>query len=84
MSGFAQQVRDGTVLWCPVNWERPANRHYQDRHALSFPSVVIVKVRGGRETDAVKLDELWRMTSDPAGFTAHVQRHVRAALEDGP
>jgi len=78
---FAQEVARGRVAWQEVNFdEQPA---LAKRYDVSASTVVVVKMRGGREVEFRRLDEVWTLTDKPAELSAFVAGAVRRYLGEG-
>jgi len=79
-SGFADQLTAGTLEWQVVNFDEPANEHFQKDYELAAPSVVLVRFRGGKQTDWKNLPEVWELVGDKKAFVEFVTKSVREFL----
>ncbi len=75
-SGFAKLIEDSSVVWRVVNFEDSANQHYVDDYQLYSQSLVLSRVRNGKEVAWKKLEEIWTLVGDQEKFTAYVQSEL--------
>jgi hypothetical protein len=68
------------VAWRLENCEKPGNEHFVDDYEIVAPSVVLVAVRDGKQTEFKNLDEVWSLVHDEEAFVEHVQKEIRALL----
>jgi len=76
---FADAMSDGRVEWRTVNFHE--RRDLAERYDLVASSVVVSKVRGGREVKFEKLDRTWQLLGDPPAFRSYITGAVRSLLE---
>jgi len=50
-SGFADQLGDESLVWRPVNRESPENAHFNEDFKLVTSSLILVKIKDGRQTE---------------------------------
>lgn len=81
-SGFADQLRDRRIGWRVVNYELPGNEHFLTDYELVFPSVILVKLQQGRQTNWKNLDRVWELVGDKREFVEYFQQEARAFVED--
>jgi len=77
-SAFAASLKDGTMQWAMVNTDEKANAHYVKDYGLYTKSVVLVRVRDGRQIGFKVLDKVWEHLNDKAAFIKYVQDETRA------
>ena len=78
--GFAGELKTGAIEWRPVNVQLPENRHFIQDYRLYTRSVVLVKVKDGREMEWRNLDKVWDLVWNKDAFVKYVQANVRAYL----
>jgi hypothetical protein len=79
-TGFAGDLKSGAIQWRPVNVQLPENRHYIQDYRLFTRSLVLVKVRDGKQVEWRNLDKVWELVGDKAQFEKYVQTNVKAYL----
>ncbi|HRU05366.1 MAG TPA: nitrophenyl compound nitroreductase subunit ArsF family protein [Candidatus Brocadiia bacterium] len=78
---FAQERSRGRVAWQEVNFdEQPA---MAKRYDVSASTVVVAKIRGGKEVEFRRLDEVWTLTDKPAELAAFIAGVIRGYLDEG-
>ena len=78
---FARELEEGSLIWRMIEVDVPANSHFIKQYQLFTKSVVLSKIRGGRETEWKNLDKVWPLLNDKETFTAYVSDEVRTFLE---
>lgn len=80
-SGFAEEQKAGRIAYRDINWQTRGNEQYQSQYGLAFSTVVLSKLRDGREERFKKLDETWMMLSDREALARHIGAEMKAMLE---
>lgn len=53
-STFPEQLKDGRLNWCSVNYEEPGNEHYASDYKLTAPCLVLARIKGGKTSGMAK------------------------------
>jgi len=80
-TGFPDALRDGRLQWRVVNVEEPGNSHFIRDYQLYTQSVVVVEMKGGKQTRWKNLEQVWNLLGDKAAFIGYVQKEVGAYLK---
>jgi len=80
--GFPEQLKNGSIEWRPVNVQLPENRHFIRNFRLFTRSLVLVKVRNGKEQEWRNLEQVWDLVRDKGRFLKYVQDNVKSYLGD--
>jgi hypothetical protein len=83
-SGFAEELKSGSVQWQVVNYESPGNEHYAIDYAVAAPNVVLAMFEDGKQTKWKGLPEVWEHYGDKAVFIAFVQTSLNEFLGKSP
>lgn len=78
--GFREELKKGTIQWRPVNVQLLENRHYIQDYRLFTRSLVLVKMRDGKQVEWRNLDKVWELVSRKGDFFRYVQMNVKAYL----
>jgi cytochrome c biogenesis protein CcdA len=84
-SGFEKQLAEGSLAWRVVDFDEPANRHFDKDYALGgIPSVVFVKMKNGKSLACEVLPAVWgSITSDTkAEFIEYIQKEIRGFMQE--
>ncbi|MGQ9576872.1 MAG: nitrophenyl compound nitroreductase subunit ArsF family protein [Thermoguttaceae bacterium] len=79
-AGFPEELRQRQIHWRVVNYDEPGNEHFVLDYELACPSVVLVKMSGGKRTQWKNLPELWELVENKPAFMAFIQNNVRELL----
>jgi hypothetical protein len=78
--GFAGDLKNGAIEWRLVNVQLPENRHFIQDYRLFTRSLVLVKVRDGKQVEWRNLEKVWDLVGDKADFVKYVQTNVKDYL----
>lgn len=78
--GFAEALAEGTIEWHPVNVQLPQNRHFIQDYQLFTKSVVISRLKDGRQVEWKNLERVWELVGNRAEFQNYIRGEVRAYL----
>ncbi len=81
-TGFPQQLQQGVIEWRPVNVELRENRHFVRDFNLASSSLVLVKMRDGRQRGWRNLDKVWTLVRYKNEFIKYVQNNLKNLLND--
>lgn len=81
-SGFAEDLKKGSLQWKVVNYQTPENEHFAKEFGLLSASVVLVKIDGGQQVAWKLLPEVWDLWGDKPAFLSFVQKALREFQED--
>ncbi|MHB9030954.1 MAG: nitrophenyl compound nitroreductase subunit ArsF family protein [Candidatus Latescibacterota bacterium] len=81
--GFADALKKGSMIWRMVNVDQSANNHFIKDYQLFTKSVVLVKMRDGKQTEWKNLDKIWNLLNDQAAFQKYVTDEVKQFVEKG-
>jgi len=79
-AGFAGELADGALAWRAVNIETPGDEHFERDFEIDRQTLMFVEWRGGNAVRSAKLERVWELVEDSAGFESYVQKEMRAFL----
>jgi hypothetical protein len=79
-TGFADDLKGGTLEWHVVNIDEDANKHYIKEYQLYTKSVILSHVKDGKEIGWKNLDKVWTLLGDKEGFVNYVQTETRTFM----
>jgi len=83
-SGFAEQLKTGTLQWRPVNVDEEGNGHFAEDYQLYTKSVVLSKMKGEKEITWKNLDKIWELVrGDKEAYLKYIQDEVTAFIGEG-
>jgi len=75
-TGFAKELADGRLEWKRENFQE--NEDMARRYNVASSSVVVVRMRDGKEVAHQTLDKVWTLVGKPEEFAAYVGGAIRA------
>ena len=79
-NSFPKALKEGRLLWKPVNVDKPKNRHFIKEYGLFTKSLIITEVKGEKQTKWKNLDKVWQLLRDQEKFSAYVIQEVKKYL----
>ena len=79
--GFREELKKGAVEWRPVNVQLLENRHFIQDYRLFTRSLVLVKMKDGKQVEWRNLDKVWELVGRKGEFLKYVQTNVKAYLK---
>ncbi len=78
---FAKGLKDGSVKFVSVNVDDDKNEHFIGDYQLLVRSVVIAKIKNGKEVGYRKLDKVWQLHNDPEEFMNYFNTEANTLLK---
>jgi len=79
---FPDELQQGIVQWKSINLASAENRHFATEYQLYSRTLVLVKVRDGRQAAYNNLMDGWQLIEDRAALKRYVQSEVRDYLKE--
>ena len=79
-TGFAEELKDGRLVFQAVNIEERENAHFVEDYKLYTKSVILVDERSGKETAWKNLAKVWQLLNDKDAFVRYIQTETRTYL----
>jgi hypothetical protein len=79
--GFAPELANGRLEFRLVNIELPENQHFAQDYKLFTKSLVLVRMRDGKQVEWKNLSQVWELTGEHDAFLSYVRGEVRNYLE---
>jgi hypothetical protein len=79
-TGFADELASGDLQWEVVNYEAAGNEHFAELYQVVAPTVVLVRMEGGKPTRWANLMRVWELVGDQDAFTEYIQTETRTLL----
>jgi len=81
-SAFAEEIKDGRLVWRVVNVEVPGNEHFIQDYQLYTKSLVIVHEVQGERAEWKNLEKVWQLVQDKPRFVRYVQDEMHGYLKE--
>ncbi len=79
-SGFADQLKSGSIEIKVINIEEPDNKHFVDDYKLYTKSVILSDVKGGKETGWKNCEKVWTLLGNEEKFIEYIQSEIKTFL----
>ncbi len=76
-TGFAEQLKDSSIVWRVINFEDEGNEHFAKDYQLYSQSLIVSRVRDGKETEWKSLDKIWTLVGNKDKFISYVRSEVK-------
>jgi len=80
-TGFADQIKDGTLRFESVNIDEQENKHFVSDYQLYTKSVIICNMEDGRQKEWKNLTKVWQLIRNKDEFIKYVQDEINAYLK---
>jgi hypothetical protein len=75
---FADKIKSGAIEWKTVNVEKPENKHFIQEFEVYGPTLLISRVKKGKQADWKKLDKVWELIRNKSEFSKYVENEIKA------
>jgi hypothetical protein len=79
--GFSRELASGKLEFQLVNIEKPENQHFAQDYKLFTKSLVLVRIKDGKQVEWTNLSQVWELTGEHEAFLEYVKGEVRGYLE---
>ncbi len=73
---FSEQVKTGELEWKVVNVEDPGDEHFINDYKLVTKSIVLSRVKDGKERNYKNLDKIWAIVDDETAFKNYIRDEI--------
>lgn len=80
-SGFAEQLKAGTVEFHYIDFQDPKNAKLSAAYGVAGPTLIVTKVAGGKVVETKNLKDIWANAGNKAAFVKYVQANVKSYLK---
>ena len=81
-SAFSPSLGNGRLQWRVLNVDEPANRHFIEDYRLITRSVIVSKMRDGKQVEWKNLEKIWELVGNKPAFVKYIQDEVSSYLGD--
>lgn len=80
-TGFAPQIKDGSVKMLMIDFQDDRNQKYTEAYQISGPTLVLMDVHDGKVTSWKPAPKVWSLVGNKDAFLKYVQDEVKSYLE---
>lgn len=81
-TGFAEELRNGTLKFESVNVQEGKNEHFVKDYQLYTKSLVICDLKDGKQVQWKNLNKVWQLIRNKDEFINYVQNEISAYLKE--
>ena len=78
---FAQELKEGKIVFMQVNTDRRENAHFVQDYQLYTKSVVLSLVKNGQQVRYKNLERIWDLLRDPKKYHDYIRDEIKPFLE---
>lgn len=75
-SGFAEQLKDSSIIFRIENFEQEGNEHFAKDYQLYSQSLILSRQHDGIEKEWKNLDKIWKLVGNKEEYIAYVQTEL--------
>lgn len=79
---FEGALKQGKLIWRPVDITAPENKHFVTDFQLVAQSVVLSAVKHGKQTKWKNLDKVWQLVRNKQAFFSYIQGETAHFMEE--
>lgn len=79
---FAEELASGELVYEAVNTGKKDNEHFIKDYKLYTKSLVISRIKGGKEAEYKNLEKVWNYLGNKEAFYNYVKEEVSRFLEE--
>ena len=79
---FRQQMADGRLVWMPFNLDDPGGEEFEKEFDIASSTLVVAGIVNGNYVRYKKLEDVWQLFGDPAGFSEYVTDEINKFMND--
>ena len=79
---FDKELKEGKLIFKPVNIDEKENKHFIKDYQLYTKSVVISKMKDNEDVSFKNLDKVWKLLRNKEGFYSYIKEETKGLLLD--
>ena len=81
-TNFADELKNGTLVWRVINLDEPENNHFNEDYKLYTKSLIISEINDGKEVRWKNLEKIWTHVRDEEKFEQYVKSEIQDWLKE--
>lgn len=78
---FKSQLKSGKLTFLVINIDEPGNEHFIQDYQLVTRSLVITRIKNGKEIEWKNLPGVWKYVRDEQAFDNYVKNEIQSYLQ---
>jgi hypothetical protein len=78
---FKDELASGKLAFKVINVEERANEHYVKEYNLYTKSLVVSRMKAGKEISSKNLDKIWEYVTNKQKFVTYVTGEIKESLK---
>ncbi len=80
-ASFKDELKSGVLEFSTINRDEKENEHFTKDYELYTSSLVLVKIKDGKQTEWKNLEDVWKLKGDKGKFSEYVKSEVNGYLK---
>jgi hypothetical protein len=76
-NNFAEELKNGTLVWRVINVDEPENKHYTKDYNLFSKHLIISEIKDGKEIRWKDLEDVWTNVRSEEKFDQYVVSEIK-------
>jgi hypothetical protein len=81
-NNFAEELKNGTLVWRVINVDEPENQHYTKDYKLYSKHLIISEVKDGKEARWKDLPDVWTYVRNEEKFEQYVVSEIKDWMKE--
>ncbi len=81
-NNFAEELKNGTLVWRAVNVDEPENQHFIKDYNLYSKHLIISEIKDGKEIRWKDLEKVWTNVRSEEKFEQYVVSEIKDWMKD--
>jgi len=81
-ANFQDDLASGRLEFKAINVEERNNEHFVDDYKLYTKSLILSRIKDGKEVESKNLDKIWELVRNKQKFTDYVRGEIKEFMQD--
>lgn len=79
---FSKELKNGKLVYKVINFEEDPNKHFIEDYQLYTKSVILSKIKDGKQIEWKNLDKIWVLLGDQDKFQEYIKAETTKFLKE--
>jgi uncharacterized membrane protein len=77
---FTNELKNGSIVWETINYDKDENKHYLDEFNLYNKSLIIIRYEDGKKKEWKNLEKIWELVGKKGKYLQFVKKEIEKYL----